>query len=55
MDVVFDEVKGNVADRPGAAPSESEAAAAPGPANADRRIHEDLMRMSARRARLLAD
>lgn len=53
MSVVIDEVKGNVVGSAPAAPSEG--GAAPKPANAERKLHEDLIRVSARRARLAAD
>jgi hypothetical protein len=55
MSVLIDEVKGNVVGSAPAAPSESEGGAAPKPANAERKLHEDLIRVSARQARLAAD
>jgi hypothetical protein len=55
MSVVIDEVKGNVVGSAPAAPSESEGGAASKPANAERTLREDLMRVSARQARLVAD
>jgi hypothetical protein len=55
MDVVFDEVKGNVVGQPPAASGESGIGAAPRPAPGERKLYEDLTRASARRARLQAD
>jgi hypothetical protein len=55
MDVVFDEVKGNVVGSGPATPNENEGAPTPKPANAERKLLEDLVRVGARRARLAAD
>lgn len=55
MDVAFDEVKGNVVGPPAAAAGDGGGEPAAKPAQADRKLHAELMRVSARRARLQAD
>jgi hypothetical protein len=55
MDVVFDEVKGNVVGSGPGAPAEGGGAAEPKAVTAERKMHEDLRRVSARQARLVAD
>jgi hypothetical protein len=55
MDVVFDEVKGNVVGPPTAAAADDGGRPAPGPGDAERRMREELARASSRRARLAAD
>ena len=55
MDVVFDEVKGNVVGPAPGPAGDDGVATTPKPADADRKIHEELRRVAARRARLAAD
>jgi hypothetical protein len=55
VDVVFDEVKGNVVGSAPGATGESGDDARPKPANAERALRETLTRLGARRARLEAD
>ena len=55
MDVVFDEVKGNVVGSAPALPDASGGTPAIKSADADRKMHQELMRVTARRARLSAD
>ena len=55
MDVVFDEVKGNVVGQPPAESGEGGAPAALGPTPVERAMRRELSRVSARRARLQAD
>jgi hypothetical protein len=54
MDIVFDEVKGNVVGPPAADSGDSGAPAAR-PAATERALGQELSRVSARRARLQAD
>jgi hypothetical protein len=54
MDVVFDEVKGNVIDPAAGGVAEREAPAPPRAATDERNVRDDLARMAARRRRLEA-
>jgi hypothetical protein len=55
MDVVFDEVRGNVVGQPPAESAESDAPAALRPPQVERALRRELSRARARRARLQAD
>ena len=54
MDVVFDEVKGNVVEPAAGGAAASEAPAPPGPTTDERKVRDEIGRLAARRRRLEA-